>query len=139
MASVGSTTASGVSDPRATLYPAGSAGHADAAANARAASVAATTGSPAQEDGGAASSGGGTSSNNAPVFSSASDGGFAAELFAQAIGASTISVAAPLQARRVAAAYQTASDLTQSVANADIQVPGLPPRLSSGRLLDLVA
>lgn len=45
-----------------------------------------------------------------------------------------------LRARKAAAAYQAATEQTNAGGPAsDIQLPGMPPRLASGRMLDLSA
>lgn len=77
----------------------------------------------------------------ATTFSNAA----AAAYQAQAFGQQSAMTALPssdlaARARRAAAAYQATTDQTNGAKLAsDVHVPGLPPRLASGRMLDLSA
>jgi hypothetical protein len=132
LASVGSTTISGVSDPRAGAVCTGGSRYTGAVRKTG------TSGGSSNTSENEAIAGSGAQSGAGLDFSSPLDSGFAAELFAQFNGSSTISVSTPFISKQVSDAYQTASDLAPVTGANDIQVPGLPPRLSSGRLLDLV-
>lgn len=77
---------------------------------------------------------------NATASSEAVVAAFQAQAFGQQSAAGAPPSDLLMRARRAAAAYQATTDQT-SRANlpSDVQVPGLPPRLASGRMLDLSA
>lgn len=82
---------------------------------------------------------GASASNNNANLAGLASGGFAAQAFAQENLGYTIATATPRSPRQVAAAYQTTENQTDPGSVSDIQLPGLPARLASGRTLDLTA
>lgn len=63
---------------------------------------------------------------------------FAAQALAQEGTVSAV-LQTSRSAQQVAAAYQTTTAQAEAIGSSEVQVPGLPPRLASGRLLDLTA
>jgi hypothetical protein len=65
---------------------------------------------------------------------------FPAQAFAQeGAAASVVFPVSRSSAQQAAAAYQSTTAQTEANGSAEVQVPGLPPRLASGRVLDLTA
>jgi hypothetical protein len=67
------------------------------------------------------------------------NGAFAAQAFAQESGASVTGSFAPRSPKQAAAAYQATETQTDPKSTSDVQLPGLPARLASGRTLDFRA
>jgi len=64
-------------------------------------------------------------------------GAFAAQAYAQENGASPVAQFGPRSPKQAAAAYQSTETQTDPKGASDVQLPGMPARLASGRALDL--
>ncbi len=74
------------------------------------------------------------------AFADAAAAAFQAQAFGQQPAMAVPPSDLAARARRAAAAYQATTDQTNAAKGpSDVQVPGLPPRLASGRMLDLSA